>query len=561
MHMREDEQRGTKAEQAITLEMESFQSRAAEMWRGREKEAVIALVRALDSIAIAQMMDQRVQRPVPARRENSRFLALMGAAPALRPFLAAVKGQPGGVPWGPLGDEVTEFAYSFLGCCGKLVHLRRMASLERYGLSTTSWTSSGLVIDVQRSAAELALQFAVASANTRTPEALPGDESVSRHWRRIYRRMHSYVDAVDGWFIRYENDMEIVSTYRKEARDYSSTFLEGEALSPDVPVGGRTFGAWRTACDHALGRVLCHIDFAHLLQKKRPRIALGNVSTIFARREDVGAVWMQAGLAADQVAPTMDALTLEIDGLEEWENGYEIPCPYYVDLGRDFVLLPCFGALSNPYFAMFRHLRGTYRSDWDRGVDLREAVFRDDLAGAFAEPRFLVPRHGYKLRRPNGSLVTDLDAVILDRRSGRLVLVQLKWHDIFGHSLAERESRRRNLLKANEWVDRVSKWVDGRSSAAVAKELGVAGTTSSEPPLLYVIARYAARFSGERSQDPRAAWLGWFEILHALESSGSQDPLVDMPRLAVEYQARFDSPEEFCFEFRFPGLSIDLRGS
>ncbi|MBQ1763891.1 MAG: hypothetical protein IIZ92_13430 [Aquincola sp.] len=548
-----------QAEQAISQELEGFQRRASAMWRGREKEAVIALVRALDSVAIVNMHDRNAGRPLSANRENSRMSSLFGAAPALRPFLAAVKDQPGGVPWGPSASEVTKFAYAYLDCCGKLAHLRRMASLERYGLARTSWTSTGLVIELERSAPELALQFATRSRRVRRSEPLPGGEAPERRWRRVHRRMLSYVDSADGWFIRYDNDMRIVSEYRRVASDYGADFLEGEALSPDVHIGDRSFGEWRTACDHALGRVLCHIDFAHLLRQKCPTIALGDVSTIFARRDDVAAVWMQAGLAAERVAATMGALTLDIDGLDEWERAHDFPCPYYIDLGRDFVLLPCFGALSNPYFALFRHLRSTYRRDWDRGVDRREDVFRRDLAEAFAEPRFQVPAHGYRLRRPDGSVLTDIDAVILDRYKGRLALVQLKWHDVFGHSLAERESRRRNLLQANEWVDRVSTWIGGRDSRAVADELGLQGATSSAPPALFVIARYTARFSGERNQDPRAAWLGWSEILHGLESGAEADPLADIPRLVAEMQESFDRRKDFVFEYRFPGLSVSLR--
>lgn len=557
--MGETERPWIAAERAIAQQLEDFQRRAADMWRGREKEAVIALVRVLDRFTIARMLDDASGRTVDADRANDRFFVLMGAATALRPFLAAVKDQPGGVPWGPLSAEVSEFAYSYLGCCGRLAHLRRMASLERYGLARTSWTSTGLTIEVQRSAPELALRFATKGWRKEGHDPLPGGESAERHWRRVRRKMLSYVDSVDGWFIRYDNDMKIVSAYRRAASEYGVDFLEGEALPENVQVGDRTFAEWRMTCDQALGRILCHIDFALQLRKKRPAIELGNVCTIFARREDVAAVWMEAGLAPERVAPTMDALTLSIDGLEEWERAHEIPCPYYVDLGRDFVMLPCFGALSNPYFALFRHLRNVHRPDWDRGVALREVVFRKDLAVAFAEPRLSVPPRGYRLRRSDGSILTDVDAVIVDRVSGALALVQLKWHDVFGHSLAERESRRRNLLQANEWVDRVSQWVDGRSSAVIADELGMPGSGSSAPPMLYVVARYAARFSGERDQDPRASWLGWYEILHALESGECGDPLVDVPRAIAIHQAQFDRPEDFHFEFRFPDLSVDLR--
>lgn len=138
-------------------------------------------------------------------------------------------------------------------------------------------------------------------------------------------------------------------------------------------------------------------------------------------------------------------------------------------------------------------------------------------------------------------------------------MVQLKWHDVFGFSLPERESRRRNITKANEWTERVISWVDGRTSAQLAKALGLDAKASDSPPLLYVVARYAARFTGASGQDPRASWLGWPEILHVLHDNRGGDILSQIPQLILDHQARFTLQEEQRFEFRFPGLSADLH--
>lgn len=554
--MKQGQRNPTEAERTIARELRSFQERAAAMWLGREKEAIIAVVRALDSIAVSRIHRLETHDTEDVKRENGRFFATMGAAAALRPFLTAVHSQRGGVPWGPMAPETINFAYSYLDCCGKLTHLSRMAALEHYGLASTSRSSAGHVrIKVRQGTSELSLLAALEATRRSTPRE---DDPTSAAKERLATRMIGYVDTSDEWFIRYDNDMEVVSAYREEAHRYGTHFLEAEAFPDDVVIGGRSFGAWKEACDHALGRILSHIDFSTMLRQKNPGIALGNVLTIFARRADVDAVWLEAGLARDLVRPTMHALTLEVDGLDDWEQAYETPSPFYVGLGKDFVLLPCFGALNNPYFALFRHLRRIHKSDWDRAVDRREAVFRADLAEAFPEPHFLVPPHGFQLRRDDGSKLTDLDAIVVDRRSGTLAIIQLKWHDIFGRSLAERESRRRNIGKANEWVERVNSWVDGRSSAAVASALGLGVEGSEMAPLLYVVARYAARFSGDRGQDPRAAWLGWLEVQHALACCSDQDPLSWLPRWIGDQQAGFASVGVASAEFRFPGLVATL---
>lgn len=550
----------TDAEQAIAQQLVAFQEKAAQMWRGYEKEAVIALVRALDTSAALHLQEPDIQEGYTAARQRDHRIISLGAAAALRPFLSKLGDQPRGVPWGPMQPDVDQFAYSYLRCCGKLSHLYRLASLERQGLATISISNTGrIVIEVPYSAPELSLQYAIKIRNSCALSNSPESSLDELGWQQLRRRMKSYVNTSTGWFIRYDNDQEIVSAYLRKARLYGSRYLEAEAFPDDVKLGDRTFGDWKHASDQALGRILCHIDFVGLLQEKKPEVNASDVLTLFARRDDIDEVWQEAGLAAGHVPPIMQALTLDNRNLADWEKAYETPCVFYVDLGKEHVLLPCFGALANPYFALFRHLRNTYKSDWDRGVDRREAIFRSDLAKAFPAPRFLVPPHGFQLRRPDGSQLTDIDAIVLDSRHGTLALVQLKWHDIFGRSLSERESRRRNIAKANEWTERVISWIEGRSSAELAKSLGLNANAANAPPLIYVVARYAARFTGEQDQDSRASWLSWQEILNVLDAQSDENVLSEIPSLILEQQALFTKLEEQHLEYRFPNLAVDLN--
>lgn len=547
------------AEQALFTSLRDLQAHAAYIWRGHEKEGLIALVRALDSVATASYLDPSSSSDrATIQRQLNRTMVRMGTAYALRPLLSAVRDQGDGVPFAPTHQKVAEFSYAYLLSCGQLVFLSRLAALERYGLARTERIGSGHIrIETAGSAAEQALLFTL--RRTYNGQDFSPQRSAEQ-WKEIHARMRRYVDVHDNWFIRYENDWEIVTAYREKAESLGRGILEAEALPDDVRIGDRCFGEWKEACEQALGRVLAHMDFAAMLKEKRPSIVLRDILTIFARREDVEAVWEEAGLERDRIPPTMRALTLAIDGLDDWEHAYETPTSFYVDLGKNFVLLPCFGALTNPYFALFRHLRSTYRKDWDSGVDRREAVFRADIARVFPSPRFKVPLRGYRLYRPDGSMLTDVDAIIVDMQTGLAVLAQLKWHDVFGFSLAERESRKRNIGKANEWVERIWAWVDGRTSAEILRELRIEAPESDRPPLLYVIAKYAARFAGDSGQDQRASWLGWPEIIHAMGSEAmDKNPLSQIPITIHHLQAQFESSETTEMEFQFRGLRVTLQ--
>ena len=45
-------------------------------------------------------------------------------------------------------------------------------------------------------------------------------------------RMSVYVDTSDEWFIRYGNDMEVMSAYHEETRRHGTHFLKAADLNP-----------------------------------------------------------------------------------------------------------------------------------------------------------------------------------------------------------------------------------------------------------------------------------------------------------------------------------------
>lgn len=547
----------SEVSKALSARLEQYQEEASQICEGREVEAAIAITRVLDCTAVSTLVRQSGQHAPSGTLAMDGQLLLLGCAPALRPFLAATKVREGGIPFGPSNPTQSDFAYSYLDACGSLTFLRRMAALERFGLAATEKIGSEHYrIAVSAGIPEEASkQLRKMLASRR---AHPFSSRKRKRWNRLHARMKKYVQSSDEWFIRYGNDWEIIEAYRENAKLYANGFPEGEAFPEDARIGGLSFHEWKDACHQALGRVLSHIDFAAFLRRKRPTIALDNILTLFIRRDDAEEVWREAGFPPLQIKAAMRALTLEHEDLDSWEQAFEVPTVFYIGLGKNFLLLPCFGALLNPYFATFRHLRDRYRADWDRAVDSRESIFRADLEELFPLPRFLVPEHGFKLRRENGSLITDIDAVIVDRESGDIALVQLKWHDVFGFSLKERESRRRNIEKANDWIRRVAEWIGERSSREVAKALGIDRASSSRPPTLYVLARYEARFSGDHVYDDRACWLGWPEMKAAYNHllSDSASPLLEIPARVKEIESYFDKPETLSRDFMFPGLKV-----
>ena len=102
---------------------------------------------------------------------------------------------------------------------------------------------------------------------------------------------------------------------------------------------------------------------------------------------------------------------------------------------------------------MLRNLRMRYPADWDRAVNGREVLFRDELFELFPQDWLVkIPRSiGLK---EGGQKLTDIDAVVLDERNGLAGLFQLKWQEPFGHSMRERAARMKNFQEeANSWIN------------------------------------------------------------------------------------------------------------
>lgn len=541
------------ANKALDLEISKIHAGLMKTCWGQEKRALIEVVRSIDIACVANMLSGANNRSETAAWAH---YAMTGAALAMHPLLKHLSnGSPAGIPWTEASETTQNYFNSYVITCGKLAKLKRCINLARYNLATVRLEDGVLEIVTHWSEPEEAGYDAMLAWRRRRGSQ-QGSRAIKRRAKRLRERMFRYVDFDPKFLIQYDNDTEIVSHYMHEAELIGSMFFEGEALPPHAVVGGRTFKDWKHACDRALGRILCHIDFTMLLTKKRPDLNPRDVLALAIRREDIEDVWRESGMEENEIAPTLEALSLDPLKVEEWSRSYDSPTSFYIPLDKTFLLTPCFGAISNPYFSLFTHLKKTYRKDWDSNLEWREHKFRMELSEAFSSERFLIPQSGFKIRRDDGSIVTDIDAIIIDKRNGRIGLVQLKWHDIYGLSLSERESRRKNLEKANEWVNKVEAWADGKSSRDVADAFGLSSVTSELSPRIFVIARYAANFSADAPRNKSAYWTSWPELQMARNRCEGADILEELWSSDPAYLT--PSPEDQHVRYGFDGLTVDL---
>lgn len=542
----------TTAEKRLIAQRNRYVEGVRRSWQGYERELLISLVRALDVAAY----NLRVAKSVS---DHEAGIRLRGAATALRPFLEAVHGMSGPIPWRSSLPQYTPAFDNHLLACGSFAVAIRLAAMERYGIATTKLISDDRILietisdDEERREVE-----AGHAANDRAGTAMsarwPG---LAAEVPEVRRRLARYGRVEKGWFIAYDNDQFLVDHYRARAQIQAAGVVEAEALPATGLIGGRPFSDWSEASTTAYGAVLHHIDAAGWLRKRNPKLSMRDILTIFGRRDDIVEVLIERGDDRQRALQLMAGLTLDVEGAVSCEERHEIPLPYYIDAGENFVLLPMFGGLMNPHAGLLDHLRRNYRGDWDKIVDGREHIFREDLRQLLPEPRYKVLEKGLKLRRKDRSTLTDVDAVALDRQTGVVVFVQLKWYDVYGFSLAERESRKENLLtKGNEWVDKVHSWIDGRTCAEISQAYGWGEAANSAPQLL-VMARHSSQFAGETRYDARASWTSWHTLTEEMH-----DPTCDGFVAAIAQSQRRkliqDDPSGTT-TIKVPGMTVEVR--
>jgi hypothetical protein len=281
--------------------------------------------------------------------------------------------------------------------------------------------------------------------------------------------------------------------------------------------------------------------------------------TLYVRKEHLVEVWAEqlGEEVSRQTKAVVECATLDGERAGEYDRDHEMALPLHIEFGDHFYLLPLFGALQNPFFHMVNEIKRRYRNDWDRAVDLREARFRQDIREHFKSERYYVVPTGVVLRAADRKILTDIDAVVCDRETGDIALMQLKWNDVYARSLRERESRRRNLLEANAWVEKVANW-----QASLAKPVNqVLGLPQLATPvgkvLLFVVARNAIRFSTTDSYDDRAAWGIWASIARRPMNAG-EFPLRHLWQELRGQRPSSEPTKSYAKSFAFGDLRVDL---
>lgn len=381
---------------------------------------------------------------------------------------------------------------------------------------------------------------------------------------KIWKMMSKKVRPWNKHFIQYDTNPEIDSYYEMDGILYAQLMYGQDSFPGDAKFGGKEFNLYRAAVGVLTGWSFKHLGFCAQLVKKHPELDWRNITTI-PQHFDVVAEELATALEVDleSAKQAMEAIMLTVENKRiHCSVAGNFVAPIFIEAGQGRIICPTWGALSHPFQFMLDELKRRYRSDWDRAVDSREQVFREELYLLFPQSRFIRIHRSINVK-VRGSVLTDIDAMVLDRETGLVALFQLKWQDFFRKSMRKRESQKKNILySGNQWVERISNWLSCNDCLSIGRVLGFnrGDTEKIKGFRLFVIGRNSAHFSGPGKPDDRAAWGIWFQLLRFIEDmTDPSDPINHLfLKLIDDSPLKKENPQVASEEFEIGSAKIIL---
>jgi hypothetical protein len=294
--------------------------------------------------------------------------------------------------------------------------------------------------------------------------------------------------------------------YRRLADVHLKMMAYQLGYPPDAALGGCTVQTYRDVLGRLIGWAL----------QARDR---GEAAAPRSERSLVAA--LASALAVDPavVGQAVAAFTLDREGAAYHAAVPGVAAAPLVRVDPNRLLWSVHGLTTEPLLFLTRELRRRAAQEYHNAAYLREAVFRQELYALFQEKRFVTSAGRVELRRDDGGVRTDIDAVVFDRKTGALGLFELKSQDPFARSTAELTRQRDNVLYANRQLSGVLDWLNRHGANALLGRVDsrTAKTFRAQKVYPFVLGRYLAHFGDGPEPDRRAAWGAWPQVLRLLD--------------------------------------------
>ncbi len=294
--------------------------------------------------------------------------------------------------------------------------------------------------------------------------------------------------------------------YRRLADVHLKTMAYQLGYPADAAIGGCTVQTYRDVVGRLIGWALQARDRGEAAAPRSERALVAAIASALA---------VDPAVAGRAVA----AFTLDREGAAHHAAVPGVAAAPLVRVDPERLVWSVHGLTTEPLLFLSRELKRRAAQEYHNTAYLREVVFRQDLYALFGDKRFVTGAGRIELRRDDGDVRTDVDAVVFDRKTGTLGLFELKSQDPFARSTAELARQRDNVLYANRQVAGVLAWLKRHGADALLGRVDsrTAKTFRVQKVYPFVLGRYLAHFGDGPEPDRRAAWGTWPQLLRLLD--------------------------------------------
>ena len=389
----------------------------------------------------------------------------------------------------------------------------------------------------------------------------PKIKELEKKFPKIQRLLQFSVDTWRTHFIQYESIPEIDEYYDKLGYLISLPMVGRENFSDNAKFGGIEYKNYCQVLEVIIGIALKHVAFCKALVEKEASTKLENITTIVKERNLLAeSVARYMAFDIKDVQQILDCLTLSTENGLHHLSIRQGPPPPFIKLADNLIIQSIAGCQANPYEFLNRELKRRYEKNYFMAVNEREGIFRDQLYYMFPENYFKKIKKAITVKWDN--IETDIDAVIFDSDSKTLALFQLKWQDIFGHSLKERYSRITNFYpKTVEWIEKIELWLKSNNQKTILSTLGLGNENGFDKVLIFVINRNAAFFTGF-NPDERVAWATWYQFFRIFSNipKNMSNKLGILYKIIKKNSPVYKEPQELGdYKFKLGGYNLILK--
>ena len=390
----------------------------------------------------------------------------------------------------PANDEPSDWATRFLDNCNHLVNAELVLAHAESGFMRLIAAHDGT----------LHAWIATKRAPTRWQERADID-----WWARWIARQSELPD-LKAPQPTAASDGDSAARYRQLASMYLQRLSYQLGYPSDAVIDGCTVRTYRDILRHLIALALREHDQGQSVIMRSVRSLVAELTA-------------DPGHDPDLIAQALSGFTLDRDNAAWHAAVPGIAAAPLILAAPDGIILSIYGLTTEPFFFLTRELRRRAALEYHNAAYRREAVFREDLYTLFRDKRFVTSPGQIRIRRDNGGLRTDIDAVVFDRKTGSLAIFELKSQDPFGRTRGEQERQRESVLYANRQLSGILDWLKRYGGDELLKRIDArtAKTFRVQKIFPFVLGRYLAHFNDGPAPDHRAAWGTWPQILRLHE--------------------------------------------